>query len=76
MGYKVINAFTDLQDNNHLYTVGDIYPRDGVEVLPSRIKELASTDNKRGEVLIQAQETESKPVKKSAKKADNKTDKE
>lgn len=67
--YKVIKAFTDLQDNNHLYKEGDTYPREGFDVLPSRIKELATTQNRRGEILIQEIEDEPKP-KKTAKKAE------
>lgn len=67
--HKVIKAFTDLQDNNHLYQEGDTYPREGFDVLPSRIKELATTQNRRGEILIQEVEDKLKP-KKTAKKAE------
>lgn len=42
----------DLQDNNHIYKKGDVYPREGLEVDKNRIKELASTKNQIGEVLI------------------------
>lgn len=68
--YKVIKAFTDLQDNNHLYKEGDAYPRDGASVLPSRVKELASKANRRGEPLIKeiADETKSKKTAKKAEK--------
>ena len=61
--YKVIKSFTDLQDNNHLYNVGDIYPRQGFDVLPSRIKELAGKKNRQGEPLIEEIETEPKGKK-------------
>lgn len=89
MQYKVVKDFTDLKDNRHVYIAGDIYPRDGVAVNDERVAELASTNNKRGEVLIKAVETakiaavsgESKPSdkavgkpKKAPKKA-NKTEK-
>lgn len=67
--YKVIKAFTDLQDNNFLYKEGDTYPREGFDVLPSRIKELATTANRRGEILIKEIEDEPKP-KKTAKKVE------
>ena len=43
MAYKVIKHFTDMQDGNHAYNVGDEYPRKGVKVLASRYKELASS---------------------------------
>ena len=57
MTYKVICYFEDLQDFNHPYNVGDIFPRQGMNVSESRIKELASVNNKRGKVLIVADET-------------------
>ena len=55
--YKVIKAFTDVQDNNHVYLAGDKYPREGVVADEKRVAELASTQNRRGEVLIKAQDT-------------------
>ena len=60
MSYKVIHFFTDLQDNNHPYRVGDIFPRTGVKVSDSRIAELASSKNKQGKPLIQKVEEETK----------------
>lgn len=62
--YKVIKFFTDLQDNKHPYNVGDTFPREGVEVTEDRIRELATTENRRNEPLIEeivedaAEETE------------------
>lgn len=53
MEYRVIEYFTDLQDNNHAYHVGDIFPRDGVEVTPSRIAELSGSKNRRKMPLIE-----------------------
>lgn len=52
MSYKVIHAFTDSQDFGHIYRVGDIYPRSGLRVAEARLKELASTKNKRKTPLI------------------------
>lgn len=71
--YRVIKYFTDLQDNNFAYDVNDEYPRKGLSVLPSRIKELASDKNRRGCPLIEEiPDIEEKPEKKtkSTKKAD------
>ena len=71
--YKVIKHFTDLQDNNFAYDVGDEYPRKDLSVLPSRIKELASDKNRQGVPLIEEiPDIEEKPEKKtkSIKKAD------
>ena len=62
-----------MQDNNFAYNVGDEYPRKGMSVLPSRIKELATDKNRQGVPLIEEiPEVEEAPVKKtkSTKKAD------
>ena len=72
--YKVIKHFVDLQDSNHKYDIGDTYPRKGLSVLPSRIRELASDKNKQGCPLIEEiPDVEEKPEKKtkSTKKVDN-----
>lgn len=53
MSYKVIHRFTDLQDFNHLYSVGDLFPRIGMKVSQSRIDELASSKNKLKTPLIE-----------------------
>lgn len=74
--YKVIKHFVDLQDNNYVYDPKDplrnTYPRKGLSVLPSRIKELASKNNRQGVPLIEEiPEVEETPKKKkSTKKAD------
>ena len=51
--YKVIKYFTDLQDNNYAYYVGDTFPRNGVEVGSERIAELSSDKNLQGVPLIE-----------------------
>lgn len=52
--YKVIRYFTDLQDNDHAYNVGDTFPREGMTVKQSRLDELAGNSNKQGRPLIEA----------------------
>lgn len=52
--YKVIEVFTDLQDNNYRYNVGDEYPRTGYKPSTKRIDELSGANNKRGKPLIKA----------------------
>jgi hypothetical protein len=42
-----------MQDGNFAYNVGDEYPRKGMSVLPSRIKELASDKNRQKTPLIE-----------------------
>lgn len=51
--YKVISYFTDLQDFNHPYKVGDIFPRLGMNVSEKRLKELSGSNNKQGKPLIE-----------------------
>lgn len=55
MEYKVIKQFQDLQDNDHIYNVGDLYPRQG-EVNTERAEELANSENKIGVPLIEVVE--------------------
>lgn len=53
MTYKVINYFTDLQDNNHEYNVGDVFPRSGKQVSKERLTELSNTSNRQKKALIE-----------------------
>ena len=50
--YEVIKKFTDLQDGNHIYNVGDTYPHDGYTPSEERITELASDKNRQKTPLI------------------------
>lgn len=68
MEYRVIEAFVDLLDDNHLYQVGDTFPRPGKDVTLSRINELASADNKLGMPLIKFADKAAKVEKKVEKK--------
>ena len=64
--YRVIKHFVDLQDNNYKYDIGDTYPRKGLNVLQSRINELASDKNLQKTPLIEEiPEKVEKPKKKS-----------
>ena len=65
--YKVIKSFTDLQDNNYAYSVGDTFPRNGVDVGAERVAELSSDKNLQGVPLIE--EIAEKP-KRTRKKKD------
>ena len=62
--YKVIKYFTDLQDNNYAYYVGDTFPHNGVEVGAERIAELSSDKNLQGVPLIEAIEEKPKRTRK------------
>lgn len=52
MPYKVVKRFFDLVEN-HAYSVGDVFPHNGVEVAPNRIEELLSNSNRLGVPLIE-----------------------
>ena len=61
MKYKVLKFFMDGQDGNHSYIPGNIYPREGLTPSEERIAELASKNNRLGEILIE-------PVQSTAQK--------
>ena len=71
MMHKVVKYFTDLQDNNRPYNVGDIFPHAnvGYPVSDKRLAELAGSDNLQGVPLIQLVE---EPVEEEHKKATTK----
>ena len=79
--YKVVKLFTDLQDSNHLYEVGDEYPRLGLNPGLARIEELKGPNNKQGVPLIEeipdleAEEKPAEPKKSAAKKGSGKKSK-
>lgn len=50
--YRVVTAFADAQDNEHIYNVGDVFPRTGVTVGKKRLGALSSNRNKYGVVFI------------------------
>lgn len=66
--YKVIKSFYDLKDNNHVYSVGDTFPHNGVEFGSERIAELSSDKNLQGVPLIE--EVAEKPKRVLKKKSE------
>ena len=60
--FKVIRYFTDLQDGNYPYNVGDTFPREGKAVSADRIKELSTAANKIGVALIEEVRGAEKPA--------------
>lgn len=71
--YKVIRYFTDLQDNNRPYNVGDPFPHIdcGYPVTKKRIAELSTENNLQKAALIRCIDedaTQEAPKKKRAKK--------
>ena len=71
--YEVIRFFTDLQDNNRAYNVGDVFPHTdcGYPVTEKRLAELASRNNLQKTPLIryvEVKEETKKPATKRGKK--------
>lgn len=52
MAYTVIKRFSDLQDGNHVYEVGDTFPREGATASAARLKELSTAANRQNTPLI------------------------
>jgi len=52
MTYEVIKYFTDLQDNDYEYNVGDIFPRKRLRVTDERLRELSTDENRQRVPLI------------------------
>ncbi|MDW4041421.1 Rho termination factor N-terminal domain-containing protein [Staphylococcus saprophyticus] len=52
MTYEVIKYFTDLQDNDYEYNVGDIFPRKRLRVTDERLRELSTDKNRQRVPLI------------------------
>ena len=74
--YKVIYKFADLKDCNHIYNVGDVYPREESKPTSERIAELSGKNNKIGRPLIEeikeakeVEQVEEKPVEEKKKKS-------
>ena len=68
MKYIVISSFKDLTDNEHVYSVGDEFPRAGKkieEITEERLQELTTCGNKKGRELIKKLEVEENKDKKT-----------
>jgi hypothetical protein len=61
MGYEVIENFFDIEDNKHLYEVGQSYPRKGFEVSEERITVLSSRNNNEKKPFIKLVEDKEAP---------------
>lgn len=65
MTYRVLEDFSDKQDDRRPYKVGDIYPREGLDPSPQRVTELLGSENVRGRPIIEP--IEEKPKRKRKK---------
>lgn len=59
--YKVIHYFTDMQDFDRPYHVGDVFPRNGMSVSDNRLAELSSKNNRQGKALIELVKPQNEP---------------
>ena len=66
MAYRVIKAFSDGQDDMHVYKIGDSYPREGYKPTAERIKGLLGDGNKQGVPLIKELPEKEEPKKEDA----------
>lgn len=53
MQYIVKTSFNDMEDNLQPYSVGDAFPREGLEVSQERLDYLASDKNRLGVPVIE-----------------------
>ena len=53
MKYTVLSEFADLQDEKHVYGIGDVYPREGYTPTAERVDELCTAKNLLHKPLIQ-----------------------
>lgn len=58
--YTVIRRFSDAQDNNRVYEIGEAFPREGLSVSKDRLAELASANNRLGAPIIKAEKRKKK----------------
>lgn len=72
MGYKVINAFKDKEDNNRKYKLGDPYPKGDYQPTEERFEELSKNHPKENKTFIQAFESEEERVEREAKEEEEK----
>lgn len=51
--FKVIQYFTDLQDNDYEYNIGDTFPHKDLNVSDERLTELSTSNNRQNKPLIE-----------------------
>ncbi|MFE4523423.1 hypothetical protein ACFRCQ_15140 [Cytobacillus firmus] len=65
--FKVVNDFTDLEDNNTRYKAGDEYPKGDHKPSKKRIEELSNIHPKHKRVFIEEIKVETKAKKSKSK---------
>lgn len=59
--YEVIQAFPERFDDDHLYNVGDTYPREGFTPPEGRAEELLDGTNRAGQIYLEAMDDKKPP---------------
>ena len=69
--FVVLSEFADLQDDKHVYGIGDVYPREGYTPTAERVDELSTGKNILQKPLIQkVEEPEPQKVEKEPVEAE------
>ena len=69
--FVVLSEFADLQDDKHVYSIGDVYPREGYTPTAERVDELSTGKNILQKPLIQkVEEPEPQKVEKEPVEAE------
>lgn len=55
--YKVVREFKEKRHDDHVYVVGDPYPKEGEKTTKARLEELSTKKNKYKEIYIEQVET-------------------
>ena len=53
MAHKVIRRFQEVKHDNHVYEVGDSYPKEGKKATKARLEELSTKENKYKQIYIE-----------------------
>jgi len=60
MKYKVINRFTDVEDNNTVYEIGDEFPKGNFKPTKKRIDDLSKVHPRYKYIFIEEEKQKSK----------------
>ena len=54
--YKVVRRFKETKHDNHIYEVGDSYPKEGSKATKARLEELSTIKNKYEQIFLEEAE--------------------
>lgn len=53
MEYKIVREFKEKKHDDHVYVVGDSYPKESEKATKARLEELSTTKNKYKKVYLE-----------------------